>query len=52
MKALGIAVLLLTVAGAALAVAIDAPEIDGTSAVTGLGLLAGAILVLRSRRKS
>ncbi len=52
MKTLGIAVLLLSFTGAALAAAIDVPEIDGTSAVTGLGLLAGAILVLRSRRKS
>ena len=29
-----------------------APEIDGSSVSAGLGLLAGGILILRSRRRS
>ncbi len=50
MKTLGIAVVLLSFAGAALASA-TVPEIDGNSAATGVGLLAGAILILRSRHR-
>ena len=50
-------VLLLTVALAALALASDrpappqVPEIDASSAVSAIGLLAGAALLFKTRRK-
>ena len=30
----------------------DVPEIDGSSISVGLGLLAGAVLIIRARRRS
>jgi hypothetical protein len=48
---LGFTLLLMTVAGVASGAAVAGPEIDASSGVTAVGLLAGAILVLRSRRK-
>jgi LPXTG-motif cell wall-anchored protein len=49
-RALGLAILLASVAGFAFA-GLSAPEIDGSSAVAAVGLLAGGLLVLRSRKK-
>jgi len=34
------------------ATAVVTPEIDGSTLSVGLGLLAGAVLILRSRRRS
>jgi LPXTG-motif cell wall-anchored protein len=49
-RAIGLTILLASVAGFALA-GNPAPEIDGSSAVAAVGLLAGGLLVLRSRKK-
>jgi hypothetical protein len=49
-KTISFGLLLLTAAQCALAVPTTAPEIDPGSAMTGLTLLAGAMLVLRGRR--
>jgi len=49
-RTLGIAILLASVAGFAFAGTI-APEIDGASSVAAVGLLAGGLLVLRSRKR-
>jgi hypothetical protein len=49
MKLLGITLLLLGVSGAAMASAV--PEIDPGSAGSAVALLAGALLVIRARRK-
>jgi hypothetical protein len=48
-KTISFGLLLLTVAQGALAVSAS-PEIDPGSAMTGLTLLAGALVVLRGRR--
>jgi len=50
LRAIGIAILLASISGAAFA-GLAAPEIDGGSGVAAVGLLAGGLLVLRSRRK-
>lgn len=50
MRILGMAILLASVAGGAFAFT-AVPEIDGSSAASAVGLLTGALLVLRSRRK-
>lgn len=46
--------LLLTVGASAMAMArvVDAPEIDANSAASALALLSGALMVVRSRRRS
>jgi hypothetical protein len=49
-RMVGMAVLLASVAGAAFG-GFAAPEVDGSSGVAAVGLLAGALLVLRSRKK-
>jgi len=52
---LGLLVALVSVARPVLAVGIvpvAAPEIDGGSLTTGLGLLAAAIMIVRSRRRA
>jgi MYXO-CTERM domain-containing protein len=49
-RAMGIAILLASVSGAAFA-GVIAPEIDGGSAIAAVGLLAGGLLVLRSRKR-
>jgi MYXO-CTERM domain-containing protein len=43
---------LFLVGGAASAFAVSAPEIDSSSAMGALTLLAGALLVFRGRRRS
>ena len=49
---LPIAIVLVTMAGVASAVSPpQAPEISPSSAATAVGLLSGALLVMRSRRK-
>jgi hypothetical protein len=50
-RALGMTILLLSVAGFSLADAIQTPEIDASSGVAAIGLLCGGLLVLRSRKK-
>ncbi|HEY4363797.1 MAG TPA: hypothetical protein VGN17_22710 [Bryobacteraceae bacterium] len=50
MRVIGIAILLTSVASIALAGALPAPEIDASTATAAVGLLAGGLLVLRSRR--
>jgi hypothetical protein len=50
MRAIGMAVLLASAASFAFA-GVSAPEIDGSSGVAAIGLLAGGLLVLRSRKK-
>ncbi len=51
-KILGITLLLGASCSVALAVGgITAPEIDATTGVTALALLAGAVLVIRERRR-
>jgi hypothetical protein len=50
MKFLGMALLFVGVSG--IASAIPVPEIDPGSAGSAIALLAGAILVIRSRRKN
>lgn len=49
MRILGMAILLASVASFAFASPV--PEIDGSSAASAVGLLTGALLVLRARRK-
>jgi hypothetical protein len=49
-RAVGMALLLASVAGFAFA-GNPTPEIDGSSAAAAVGLLAGGMLVLRSRKK-
>ena len=53
MKLLGIALLLLGACGAAMAstAPVGSPEIDPGSAGSAVALLAGALLVIRARRK-
>ncbi len=53
MKTLGLIIVLLGAAGSALAgVASAVPEVDASSAVGAVALLSGALLVIRSRRKT
>ncbi len=49
-RAIGIAIMLVSVAGLSFA-GLSVPEIDGTSGMAAVGLLAGGLLVLRSRKK-
>lgn len=51
MRTLGTALVMASVAGFALAGTGPAPEIDATSGVAALGLLAGGLLILRGRKK-
>jgi LPXTG-motif cell wall-anchored protein len=51
MKLSGMVLLLVGLAGGAMATGILAPEIDPASGVGALALLSGALLVIRSRRK-
>ena len=51
MKIIGMMLLLVGLAGLAMADAVLAPEIDPGSATTALALLSGAMLVIRGRRK-
>jgi hypothetical protein len=51
MKIIGMVLLLVGLAGLAMADAVLTPEIDPSSATTALALLSGAVLVLRGRRK-
>jgi hypothetical protein len=46
----GLMMVLLSAATPAFAVQASVPEIDGGSLTTGLGLLAGGVLILRARR--
>jgi hypothetical protein len=48
---LALSVLLTSLAGYAFAIPAVGPEIDASSGVAALGLLSGAILILRARRK-
>jgi hypothetical protein len=50
-KTIGILLILAAVAGSALAVPAVAPEIDGSSAVSAVGLLSGALFVIRGRKR-
>jgi hypothetical protein len=50
MKVLGIALLFVGISGLALAIT-GAPEIDPGSAGSAVALLAGALLMIRGRRK-
>jgi hypothetical protein len=50
MKIIGMMLLVVGMSGAAMATAV--PEIDATSSVSALALLSGALLVIKSRRKS
>ena len=50
-KTIGMLLILAALAGSALAVPAVTPEIDGGSAVSALGLLSGALLVLRGRKR-
>lgn len=50
-RVMGMGLLLTSMATFALAGVVSAPEIDASSAVAGIGLLSGAVLILRSRRK-
>lgn len=49
-RTIGMAILLVSVAGFSFAGTV-APEIDGSSGMAAVGLLAGGLLVLRSRKK-
>lgn len=49
-RAIGMVILVASAAGFAFA-GLSAPEIDASSGVAALGLLAGGLLILRSRRK-
>ena len=50
-KFIGFSLLLTGAASFAFAGAVNAPEIDGASAVSAVVLLSGGLLVLRARRK-
>lgn len=49
MKIVGMMLLIVAMAGSALAQTAPVPEIDGGTAVSGLALLSGAMLVIKSR---
>ncbi len=51
MKLIGTITVLLAMAAFASAGTAPVPEIDGSSAVTAVGLIAGGLLIARSRRK-
>ncbi len=51
MKFAGILLTFLSMATVALAIPVEAPEIDGSSLTSGLTLIAGVLMVARSRRK-
>lgn len=51
MKIVGMMLLLVGMAGLAIAETVLAPEIDPGSATTALALLSGAVLVIRGRKK-
>jgi len=51
LKTLGMIVMLLSVAGLALADITVAPEINAGSATSALALISGALLVIRGRKK-
>lgn len=51
MKNLGLFIILCGLTANAFGFVVSAPEIDSTSAVSAVALLAGCTLVLRSRRK-
>ena len=50
-KTVGMTLLFVGAAAVAVAAVPDVPEIDSRSAATGLILLSGALLVIKSRRK-
>ena len=51
-KILGLILIAVGMSTAALAAgAVSSPEIDATTGIAAVGLLAGAVLVIRSRRK-
>ena len=49
-RAIGMVMIVVSLAGASFA-GLSAPEIDGSSGMAAVGLLAGGLLVLRSRKK-
>jgi len=51
---LGLLIAVVSVGGHLLAAVatVSAPEIDGSSLTTGLGLLAAAVMIVRSRRRA
>ncbi len=51
MKRIGMLMMFLAMAGFASAANVAAPEIDGSSAVSAVTLIAGGLLIVRSRRK-
>ncbi|MEO8098401.1 MAG: hypothetical protein ABI811_11930 [Acidobacteriota bacterium] len=51
MKYVGMLLIVLAMAGFASAL-VAAPEIDGSSLVSGVVLISGAVLIARGRRKS
>ncbi len=51
MKIVGMMLLIVGTVAVASAQVAPAPEIDANSAVTGLALLSGTLLILKSRRK-
>lgn len=51
-KVLSFVLLTIGVSAMAMARVVDAPEIDANSAASALALLSGALVVLRSRRRS
>jgi hypothetical protein len=48
---LGLTLLVASIASVAFAGTFQAPEIDATAGVSAIGLLGGAILILRSRKR-
>jgi hypothetical protein len=51
MKIIGVMLLVVGMSGAAMGIPTGVPEIDAGSAVNGLLLFSGALLVIKSRRK-
>jgi hypothetical protein len=51
MRFVGIALLLVGLSSAAMALEVVAPEVSPVSAGSALALIAGAVLVMRGRRK-
>ena len=49
---LGLALMVCSMEGRALASAVTAPEIDGASIAVGLAAATSAVLILRSRRRT
>jgi hypothetical protein len=49
-KSIRLVIVLVAAAGSALAVPVAAPELDGGSLASGLGLLFGAALMIRTKR--